>query len=38
MTPASDRVPLPQVRDLLLIGQPLPFRVLDSHERLLLSA
>lgn len=37
MTPASDRVPLPQVRDLLQIGQPLPFRVLDSHERLLLN-
>ena len=37
MTPASDRVPLPQVRDLLHVGQPLPFRVLDSHERLLLS-
>ena len=36
MTPASDRVPLPQVRDLLQIGQALPFRVLDSQERLLL--
>lgn len=36
MTPASDRVSLPQVRDLLQIGQPLPFRVLDSQERLLL--
>lgn len=37
MTPASDRVPLAQVRDLLRIGQALPFRVLDLHERLLLS-
>ena len=36
MTPASDRVPLPQVRDLLQIGHALPFRVLDSQERLLL--
>ncbi|MEO8806222.1 MAG: HD domain-containing phosphohydrolase [Burkholderiaceae bacterium] len=37
MTPASDRVPLSQVRDLLQIGHALPFRVLDSQERLLLS-
>jgi HD-GYP domain-containing protein (c-di-GMP phosphodiesterase class II) len=38
MTAASDRVPLPDVRDLLQIGQALPFRVLDAHERLLLNA
>lgn len=37
MTPASDRVPLPQVRDLLQVGQALPFRVLDAQERLLLN-
>jgi len=37
MTTASDRVPLPDVRDLLQIGRPLPFRVLDAHERLLLN-
>src|SRR6266568_1786656 len=33
----SDRVPLAQVRDLLHIGQPLPFRVLDAQGRLLLN-
>jgi HD-GYP domain-containing protein (c-di-GMP phosphodiesterase class II) len=33
----SERVPLAKVRDLLQIGHPLPFRVLDSHERLLLN-
>jgi len=33
----SDRVPLPQVRDLLHIGHPLPFRVLDAQGRLLLN-
>jgi HD-GYP domain-containing protein (c-di-GMP phosphodiesterase class II) len=38
MTPASDRVPLPEVRDLLRIGYPLPFRVLDAADRLLLNA
>ncbi|MEP6874037.1 MAG: HD domain-containing phosphohydrolase [Burkholderiales bacterium] len=37
MTTAADRIPLPQVRDLLQIGQALPFRVLDEHERLLLN-
>ncbi len=37
MTPASDRIPLPQVRDLLHIGHALPFRVLDTQERLLLA-
>jgi HD-GYP domain-containing protein (c-di-GMP phosphodiesterase class II) len=33
----SDRVPLAEVRDLLRIGNPLPFRVLDSQKRLLLN-
>jgi HD-GYP domain-containing protein (c-di-GMP phosphodiesterase class II) len=33
-----DRIPLSSVRDLLRIGYPLPFRVLDLHERLLLNA
>src|SRR5205085_2147393 len=37
MTVTSDRIPLPQVRDLLRIGHPLPFRVLDSQGRLLLN-
>ena len=37
MSAAPDRVPLPQVRDLLRVGQPLPFRVLDSQGRLLLN-
>ena len=34
---SSDRVPLADVRDLLRIGSPLPFRVLDAQERLLLN-
>lgn len=38
MTAAVDRIPLPQVRDLLSVGQPLPFRVLDAQGRLLLNA
>ena len=33
----SDRIPLSQVRDILQIGQALPFRVLDAQERLLLN-
>jgi len=33
----SNRVPLPEVRDLIHIGSPLPFRVLDTLERLLLN-
>ena len=37
MTTPSDRVPLHQVRDLLRVGHPLPFRVLDEHGRLLLN-
>lgn len=34
---AIERVPLPEVRDLIVVGEPLPFRVLDEGERLLLS-
>ncbi len=37
MTATSDRVPLPQVRDLLRVGHALPFRVLDAQGRLLLN-
>ncbi|HWI10505.1 MAG TPA: HD domain-containing phosphohydrolase [Burkholderiaceae bacterium] len=37
-TNTSDRVPLADVRDLLKVGEPLPFRVLDALERLLLNA
>jgi HD-GYP domain-containing protein (c-di-GMP phosphodiesterase class II) len=37
MKVSPDRVPLAQVRDLLHIGSPLPFRVLDAQERLLLN-
>ncbi|HZE92141.1 MAG TPA: hypothetical protein VE029_10630, partial [Rhizobacter sp.] len=33
----TDRIPLQKVRDLILVGFPLPFRVLDSFERLLLN-
>lgn len=33
---AIERVPLPDVRDLIVVGEPLPFRVLDAQERLLL--
>ena len=33
----SNRVPLADVRDLILIGHPLPFKVLDTLERLLLN-
>jgi hypothetical protein len=38
MNDLSERVPLPAVRDLLAIGQPLPFRILDAQGRLLLNA
>lgn len=38
MTSATDRIPLAQVRDLLHVGEPLPFRILDTHQRLLLNA
>ena len=37
MTTSPDRVPLAEVRDLLQIGSPLPFKVLDAQERLLLN-
>lgn len=33
----SERVPLPEVHDLIVIGEPLPFRVLDDPGRLLLN-
>lgn len=33
---STERVPLNDVRDLIALGQPLPFRVLDEHARLLL--
>jgi HD-GYP domain-containing protein (c-di-GMP phosphodiesterase class II) len=38
MTADIDRVPLQEVRDLLRLGELLPFSVLDAHERLLLNA
>lgn len=38
MSSSTDRIPLVQVRDLLHVGEPLPFRILDTHERLLLNA
>lgn len=37
MSAAVERVPLDAVRDLVRIGEPLPFRVLDALDRLLLS-
>lgn len=37
MSSPSDRIPLAKVRDLLHVGEPLPFRVLDSQARLLLN-
>lgn len=37
MSIKSNRVPLVEVRDLIHIGSPLPFKVLDSLERLLLN-
>lgn len=37
MTTPADRIPLPQVRDLLRVGYALPFRVLDATARLLLN-
>ena len=33
---ARERVPIDELRDLIQIGAALPFRLLDSHERLLL--
>lgn len=38
MSDLSERVPLQAVRELLAIGQPLPFRILDAQGRLLLNA
>jgi HD-GYP domain-containing protein (c-di-GMP phosphodiesterase class II) len=38
LTDEVDRIPLQEVRDLLRLGEVLPFRVLDSRERLLLNA
>jgi len=37
MSVESNRIPLPEVRDLIHIGSPLPFKVLDKMERLLLN-
>ena len=34
----SERVPLQTIRELLVVGQPIPFRVLDAQGRLLLNA
>jgi HD-GYP domain-containing protein (c-di-GMP phosphodiesterase class II) len=36
MSAVPERVPLNDVRDLIALGLPLPFRVLDEHARLLL--
>jgi len=38
MTDLSERIPLAELRDLLAVGQPLPFRILDAQGRLLLNA
>jgi HD-GYP domain-containing protein (c-di-GMP phosphodiesterase class II) len=38
MTHPPDRMALVTVRDLIRVGHPLPFRVLDAQERLLLNA
>lgn len=35
--PLHERVPIGEVRDLIVIGVPLPFSVLDAQERLLLN-
>jgi hypothetical protein len=37
MTALQQRVPIGEVTDLIRLGEPLPFRVLDSLERLLLN-
>lgn len=37
MVPLQERVPIGEVRDLICIGVPLPFSVLDAQERLLLN-
>ena len=36
MSAEPRHVPLPEVRDLIALGHPLPFRVLDGQGRLLL--
>lgn len=36
--PESPRVPLSDLGDLLTLGEPLPFRVLDAHGRMLLAS
>lgn len=38
MTLLSERVPLAELRELLKVGRPLPFRILDAQGRLLLNA
>ena len=38
MTDLSERIALAELRDLLTVGQPLPFRILDAQGRLLLNA
>ena len=37
MNSPVERVPIEEVADLIQVGQPLPFRVLDALERLLLN-
>jgi HD-GYP domain-containing protein (c-di-GMP phosphodiesterase class II) len=37
MSPPSERVPLEQVSHLMAVGEPLPFRVFDALNRLLLN-
>ncbi|MFP5397209.1 MAG: HD-GYP domain-containing protein [Gammaproteobacteria bacterium] len=36
--PPRERVPIDELRDLIRLGEPLPFRLLDASERLLLGA
>jgi HD-GYP domain-containing protein (c-di-GMP phosphodiesterase class II) len=36
MSSIEDRIPLAQISDLIKVGEPLPFRVLDSAARMLL--
>ena len=38
MSEATRRLPLPEVSDLIAPGEPLPFKVIDAHGRLLLAA
>jgi HD domain len=37
MVPLAERVPIEEVLDLIRLGEPLPFKVLDLQERLLLN-